>query len=160
MNSEDCIFCTIKNSERKLWQNDSFFIFLDNFPVNPGHMLVVPINHTLSLLDLSDDAWMDLNKAIKHAHVILEKLNLTEVYTQMLKTADNPKSQEYITTALGQLERDNKPSGFNYGVNDGVSAGRTVHHLHWHIIPRYDNDAADPRGGVRGVIPQRQNYRA
>ncbi len=104
--------------------------------------------------------WSIRVKAVKQAHTILKSLNLTDVYSQMLKSADNPKSQDYITAALQQIERDNKPSGFNYGVNDGISAGRTVHHLHWHIIPRYDNDVADPRGGVRGVIPQRQNYRA
>jgi len=26
-------------------------------------------------------------------------------------------------------------------------------HLHIHVIPRYFGDMADPKGGVRGVIP-------
>ena len=45
------------------------------------------------------------------------------------------------------------PDGFNIGVNVGEAGGQTVTHLHVHVIPRYRGDVADPRGGVRGVIP-------
>ena len=45
-------------------------------------------------------------------------------------------------------------SGFNFGSNDGASAGQTVTHAHFHIIPRREGDAENPRGGVRGVIPE------
>lgn len=50
------------------------------------------------------------------------------------------------------------PQGFNVGVNDGVAAGQTVMHAHVHVIPRYDGDVADPRGGIRGVIPSLKVY--
>ena len=50
------------------------------------------------------------------------------------------------------------PSGYNIGVNCGKSAGQTVMHCHIHIIPRYDGDVEDPRGGVRCVIPSKQKY--
>lgn len=63
-----------------------------------------------------------------------------------------------IDTARAAIERDHQPNGFNIGVNVGSAAGQTVPHLHVHVIPRYAGDMADPRGGVRGVIPQRQNY--
>jgi HKD family nuclease len=33
-------------------------------------------------------------------------------------------------------------------------------HLHVHVIPRYEGDVPDPRGGVRGVIPSKQLYKA
>ena len=51
-----------------------------------------------------------------------------------------------------------RPDGFNLGVNCGQAAGQTVMHAHIHIIPRYDGDVEDPRGGVRGVIPGKQKY--
>ena len=51
-----------------------------------------------------------------------------------------------------------KITGLNVGVNDGVSAGQTVMHCHIHLIPRRDGDMGDPRGGVRGVIPDKQKY--
>ncbi|MEV5835551.1 HIT domain-containing protein [Nocardia sp. NPDC052112] len=39
------------------------------------------------------------------------------------------------------------------GVNDGIAAGRTIAHLHAHIIPRHHGDVADPRGGIRRIFP-------
>jgi diadenosine tetraphosphate (Ap4A) HIT family hydrolase len=49
-------------------------------------------------------------------------------------------------------------TGFNVGANAGKDAGQTVFHCHVHLIPRRSGDMADPRGGVRGVIPDRQSY--
>jgi len=51
-----------------------------------------------------------------------------------------------------------KPDGFNVGVNDGVAAGQTVMHAHVHVIPRRSGDVADPRGGVRWVVPGKAAY--
>jgi superfamily II DNA or RNA helicase/HKD family nuclease/diadenosine tetraphosphate (Ap4A) HIT family hydrolase len=51
-----------------------------------------------------------------------------------------------------------QPDGFNIGINVGEAAGQTVPHLHLHIIPRYQGDVPDPRGGVRYVIPHKANY--
>ena len=51
------------------------------------------------------------------------------------------------------------PDGYNVGVNVGTAAGQTVMHLHVHVIPRYAGDVEDPRGGVRGAIPERRVYR-
>ncbi len=50
------------------------------------------------------------------------------------------------------------PDGFNIGFNVGETAGQTVMHLHVHVIPRYRGDVADPRGGIRHVIPARGNW--
>lgn len=41
---------------------------------------------------------------------------------------------------------------FTIGINDGRAAGRTVDHLHVHVIPRRQGDVPDPRGGVRRVV--------
>lgn len=56
------------------------------------------------------------------------------------------------------LVAERAPAGFNIGVNDGASAGQTVPHAHVHVIPRYEGDVADPRGGVRWVVPERARY--
>ncbi len=56
------------------------------------------------------------------------------------------------------LEERYSPDGFNIGVNDRRAAGQTVPHAHIHVIPRYEGDVADPRGGVRWVIPDKARY--
>jgi diadenosine tetraphosphate (Ap4A) HIT family hydrolase len=43
--------------------------------------------------------------------------------------------------------------GYTVGVNEGEAAGRTVHHLHIHLVPRRFGDVKDPRGGIRRALP-------
>tara|TARA_Y100000589_G_C27023557_1_gene575929 strand:- start:495 stop:869 length:375 start_codon:yes stop_codon:yes gene_type:complete len=54
--------------------------------------------------------------------------------------------------------KDSSITGFNIGINDGEDAGQTIMHCHIHLIPRRSGDMEDPRGGVRGVIPEKQSY--
>jgi len=63
-----------------------------------------------------------------------------------------------IKTIKDILEEKYNPQGFNIGVNCGEVSGQTIMHCHVHIIPRYDGDVENPRGGVRGVIPNKQSY--
>jgi diadenosine tetraphosphate (Ap4A) HIT family hydrolase len=63
-----------------------------------------------------------------------------------------------LAAARDELERQFHPAGYNVGINDGAAAGQTVPHLHIHLIPRYAGDAADPRGGVRWVLPEKAAY--
>jgi ATP adenylyltransferase len=53
---------------------------------------------------------------------------------------------------------DQQVTGFNIGINDGPDAGQTVFHVHVHLIPRRYGDVERPRGGVRSVIPGKQDY--
>jgi diadenosine tetraphosphate (Ap4A) HIT family hydrolase len=57
-----------------------------------------------------------------------------------------------------KLDEEYSPDGYNIGMNCGEAAGQTIMHLHAHLIPRYKGDVANPRGGVRGVIPHKQSY--
>jgi len=57
-----------------------------------------------------------------------------------------------------RLLAEHNPDGFNIGINDGAAAGQTVMHLHIHLIPRYDGDMSDPRGGVRWIFPDKAAY--
>jgi ATP adenylyltransferase len=53
---------------------------------------------------------------------------------------------------------DQQVTGFNVGINIGHDAGQTIFHVHVHLIPRRYGDVENPRGGVRGVIPGKQQY--
>ena len=73
-----------------------------------------------------------------------------------------PEEQRAVLDLLGvakqRLDGERSPAGYNIGINDGPAAGQTVRHLHLHLIPRYDGDTEDPRGGVRWVFPHRAAY--
>ena len=53
---------------------------------------------------------------------------------------------------------DNTITGFNIGMNIGEDAGQSIFHCHIHIIPRRNGDVTNPKGGIRGVIPEKQKY--
>ena len=75
-----------------------------------------------------------------------------------LPPADQVALWQLVTEARQQLVSELAPDGFNIGVNDGRAAGQTVAHAHIHIIPRRAGDAADPRGGIRWVLPDQARY--
>ena len=56
------------------------------------------------------------------------------------------------------IDEKYNPDGYNIGMNLGAKAGQSIMHLHIHLIPRYDGDVKNPKGGVRGIIPNKQNY--
>jgi diadenosine tetraphosphate (Ap4A) HIT family hydrolase len=63
-----------------------------------------------------------------------------------------------LDEAKAILDKEYEPDGYNIGINSGPAAGQTVMHLHMHLIPRYKGDKADPRGGVRWVLPKKAAY--
>jgi len=73
-----------------------------------------------------------------------------------------PQEQQSLTGAIQHvreaIEERRIPDGYNIGINVDPAGGQTVPHLHLHVIPRYEGDVDDPRGGVRWVIPERAAY--
>jgi diadenosine tetraphosphate (Ap4A) HIT family hydrolase len=73
-----------------------------------------------------------------------------------------PQEEHELIRALHgaklQLDFEFSPMGYNIGINDGSAAGQTIAHLHIHLIPRYEDDVKDPRGGVRWIIPDKAAY--
>ena len=63
-----------------------------------------------------------------------------------------------VPAVKAAINAGHEPAGYNVGVNVGTAAGQTIGHVHVHVIPRYEGDARDPRGGVRWVLPERAAY--
>jgi ATP adenylyltransferase len=104
------------------------------------------------------------------AHAVRDTSPVTPLHTLVLPNrhvADyfelEPEEGQAIAHLLEEmrrdiLARDPTVAGFNIGVNVGAAAGQTIFHCHVHLIPRRPGDVADPRGGVRAVIPGRAEY--
>lgn len=75
-----------------------------------------------------------------------------------MDAAERQALWDLVETVRLRLDRERHPDGFNIGINVGEAAGQTVMHMHIHVIPRYVGDMADPRGGVRHVIPGKGKY--
>lgn len=83
----------------------------------------------------------------KHIESLFEltREELIEMYDIIIKTKNI-------------IEEKYHPHGYNIGLNEGEAAGRTVHHLHVHIIPRYFGDVENPKGGIRNIILGKGDY--
>ena len=130
----DCIFCQFKQSRERHIERDS--AYLENelaFAIYDGY--AVTEGHTLVIPKRHVADYFDLHQAERNA------------IDQLLK-----EQRGYLSSS------DPTITGWNVGANAGESAGQTVFHVHIHLIPRRDGDMDDPKGGVRGVIPDRQKY--
>lgn len=104
-----------------------------------------------------------------HALAISDAYPVTPGHTLIIPkrhaTSFFETTREEQTAMLDLLDKTRRmlldelnPDGFNIGINDGIAAGQTVMHLHIHLIPRYQGDMPDPRGGVRWIFPDKAAY--
>lgn len=125
----DCLFCQIARQEKQV-----------NFFANFAHCYVIkdqfPVSNGHILI-------------IPHEHTENWFTAKEEVRLDMMKALHLVKEQ---------LDLEYNPQGYNIGANCGEVAGQSVMHLHLHLIPRYQGDMENPKGGLRGVIPSKQKY--
>ena len=101
-------------------------------------------------------AFWDANPVSKGHIIFMTKRHIENFF----ETTEEEKRNlfELIDKTKNIIDEKYKPTGYNIGINCGVSAGQTVMHVHVHLIPRYDGDVKNPKGGVRGVIPEKRDY--
>ena len=88
--------------------------------------------------------------------LVLPRRHVASLYE--LDEAEQAALWRLVAQVRQQLSDRHRTDGFNIGLNDGQAAGQTIGHAHIHIIPRYNGDVPDPRGGVRWVVPDRAAY--
>lgn len=100
----------------------------DRFPLSPGHLLLLPRRHVETWFEATEEEQIALMRAVDDAVRMIE------------------------------AQADRRPDGYNVGFNAGEAAGQTIMHFHLHVIPRFAGDVDDPRGGIRGAIPNKRIY--
>lgn len=99
------------------------------------------------------------NNPVSEGHVLIVPKRHVEDYFA-LTTDEKNAIDDLLLRCKVDLDDRYTPAGYNIGINCGKDAGQTIFHCHVHLIPRYIGDVADPTGGVRGVIPEKQNYKS
>ncbi|OGY87626.1 MAG: hypothetical protein A2233_01605 [Candidatus Kerfeldbacteria bacterium RIFOXYA2_FULL_38_24] len=128
MKKEDCFFCDKNNKEK--------------------HQIIAENDFFYSRWD--DFPVSEGHAEIVHKDHIESFFDLSE--KEVLQMYDVLRETKKII-----FEKYN-PDACNVGVNEGRAAGRTIHHLHIHIIPRYEGDVENPRGGILNIIPGKGDY--
>ncbi len=95
---------------------------------------------------------------VTELHTLIIPKRHAETYFELTKE-EREACHQLLVKLKDQIQlEDSAVDGFNIGTNNGESAGQTIFHCHIHLIPRRPGDMDNPKGGVRGVIPGKQQY--
>jgi ATP adenylyltransferase len=111
----DCVFCALPEADhdrenRIVARNERAYVLLNNAPYSPGHVMVIPYDHTGDYRDLSEG-------------VLLGHAQLKQRTFDALEAA---------------LDPDAFNAGLNLG--GGPAGGSIEDHLHTHVVPRWEGD--------------------
>lgn len=68
MYSEQCVFCrdVIRDHNASIiYENNNIMAFMDIAPVEPGHVLVVPKEHYVNILDIDEWSYLEVHRIAK-----------------------------------------------------------------------------------------------
>lgn len=135
MEKHKCIFCEIINGKADgsiVYEDELVMAFHDAFPLNPGHILVVPKVHAKDIREVDE---MSLWRMSSVAQDLAESL-----------------------PGLASLEC----TGVNLLMANGSSAGQDVMHAHLHVIPRRNGDGIRlcGSGKVKAMPREQMNHYA
>ena len=112
---EGCVFCALIDDDadrdnRVVARSERAVVILNNYPYNPGHVMVIPHDHTGDYRDLDAAALTD------HARL----------------------KQRTFDALEAALHPDGFNAGLNLGGD--AAGGSIDDHLHTHVVPRWSGD--------------------
>jgi ATP adenylyltransferase len=114
---EGCVFCAFADADpaedrehRVVARSPHAFVLLNNYPYNPGHVMVIPESHTGDYRELADEVVLD------HARL-------------------KQRTFDALDAAMGP---DAYNAGLNLG--GSAAGGSIDDHLHTHVVPRWEGD--------------------
>jgi len=109
---EHCPFCTPEILNSVFAKSEHFYAIYNIAPVFPGHSLIIPKEHFVSILNLSEEQLTEMT-------IFAGKV--TRLLISVFKT-----------------------EGFNWSIQDNETAGQSIPHVHFHIVPRKEGDLTVP----------------
>ena len=111
----DCVFCELldRSDDREhllLARGDHAYVLLNNYPYNPGHVMVIPHQHTGDYTALDDASLRSKERLIQRA----------------------------MTAMNDAFAPDGYNVGYNLG--GSAAGGSIDDHLHAHVVPRWHGD--------------------
>ena len=86
--------------------------------------------------------------AVSKGHILIMTKRHTKDFFSTTKE-EKDAIFELLNKVKEFIDEKYNPDGYNIGMNCGVPAGQSVMHVHVHLIPRYNGDVENPRGGIR-----------
>ncbi len=105
-----CPFCNYPKDEI-IYETDHVYVIPDKHPIEPGHLLVIPKEHYISIMDMDESLLCELISVVKR----MEKLLVDKMKVKGITIRQN------WTPFLAESHL-------------------VVRHVHFHLIPRYLND--------------------
>ncbi len=121
---DNCIFCDIVEGSSPasiVFQDEICTVFMDIQPVNRGHMLVVPKEHSASLSELKPDIGAHLFKVAQHMAQAIRRSDVRCEGINIFMADGEAAGQDVFHVHLHVLPRY---SGDNFGLQFGESYGQ------------------------------------
>jgi histidine triad (HIT) family protein len=96
---ENCVFCKILAGEipsYKVYEDSRVFAFLDIHPINPGHVLVIPKEHTPDFYNVSDENYTALMAAVKKIGALVQEKMQPKKMGLMVMGWDVPHAHVHV----------------------------------------------------------------
>ena len=122
----ECIFCKIVEGSipsYKVFENENCYAFLDIFPANRGHTLVIPKNHVKDIHEADAKTYSDVAATAKHVADLLQR-KLGSDGTTVFQMSREAGWQTVFHLHMHVIPRWN---------NDGL-------HKPWDIAPAQESD--------------------
>lgn len=82
-NHADCLFCKIAHKEREaniIAEFKHCYAMKDNFPVSPGHVLIIPYEHYDNWFTASEEVRLDIMQALESVKELLDAQHSPQGY--------------------------------------------------------------------------------
>jgi len=126
-------------------------IFTEGIHCHAAFSSVLPL-----CLSDADTPWTNVNSEETHYIVFRDTFPITPGHLLFVPRVNTIHGVAQAFESALRFGKEKVDSGswdaYNIGMNCGTAAGQTVMWPHIHLIPRFNGDVKNPRGGVRNLL--------